>query len=51
VYREQTHPLAEVYAERGLLQSVDALGEPEDVTERILSAVGDALGGDVAAAG
>jgi adenylate kinase len=51
VYREQTHPLAEVYADRGLLQSVDALGEPEDVTERILTAVGDALRGDVAAAG
>jgi adenylate kinase len=51
VYREQTHPLAEVYAERGLLQSVDAIGEPEDVTERILTAVGDALRGDVAAAG
>jgi adenylate kinase len=51
VYREQTHPLAEVYAERGLLQSVDAVGDPEHVTERILAAVADALGDDVAATG
>jgi adenylate kinase len=51
VYREQTHPLAEVYEERGLLQSVDAIGEPERITERILAAVSDALGHDVAAAG
>jgi len=51
VYREQTHPLTDVYAERGLLQSVDAVGDPEDVTERILAAVADALGGDVAATG
>jgi adenylate kinase len=51
VYREQTHPLTDVYAERGLLQSVDAVGAPEEVTERILAAVADAVGGDVAAAG
>jgi adenylate kinase len=43
VYQEQTHPLAEVYEERGLLRSVDAVGTPDEVTERILAAVGDAV--------
>jgi adenylate kinase len=51
VYQEQTHPLTDVYEERGLLQSVDAFGSPDEVTERILAAVGDALGSDVEAAG
>lgn len=43
VYQEQTHPLIEVYEDRGLLQSVDAVGKPDEVTERILAAVGDAV--------
>jgi adenylate kinase len=51
VYREQTHPLTDVYAKRGLLQSVDAVGDPEEVTERILAAVAEALGDDVEATG
>ncbi|MFD1721136.1 adenylate kinase [Amnibacterium endophyticum] len=40
VYREQTHPLVAVYADRGLLVSVDAVGDPDEVTERILTAIG-----------
>jgi adenylate kinase len=40
VYREQTHPLAAVYAERGVLVNVDAIGSVEDVTERIHAALG-----------
>jgi adenylate kinase family enzyme len=36
-----------VYAERGLLVSVDAKGEPEEVTQRIF----DALDGAVIGAG
>jgi adenylate kinase len=43
VYQEQTHPLVAVYAERGLLVSVDAVGSVEDVSRRIF----DALGGGV----
>jgi adenylate kinase len=40
VYIEQTEPLIEVYRARGLLREVDGLGEVDDVTERILDALG-----------
>jgi adenylate kinase len=40
VYIEQTEPLIEVYRSRGLLREVDGLGEVDDVTERILDALG-----------
>ncbi|WP_369055784.1 adenylate kinase [Kineococcus terrestris] len=40
VYREQTAPLVQVYAERGLLRSVDGLGEVPAVTARLLDALG-----------
>ena len=39
VYEEQTAPLTSVYAERGLLVTVDGLGEVDDVTGRILEAL------------
>ena len=39
VYEEQTAPLTDVYANRGLLVTVDGLGEVEDVTSRILEAL------------
>jgi adenylate kinase len=35
VYSEQTEPLIAVYAERGLILTVDALGSVDEVTERI----------------
>jgi adenylate kinase len=47
VYQEQTHPLSAVYADRGLLVNVDAIGEVEDVSQRIF----DALGGRIRHAG
>lgn len=47
VYQEQTHPLVSVYAERGLLVSVGAVGAVDEVTERIFAA----LGGGVVRAG
>lgn len=47
VYQEQTHPLVAVYAERGLLVSVDAVGDMDAVTGRIF----DALGGGIQRAG
>jgi adenylate kinase len=39
VYQEQTHPLVAVYADRGVLVSVDAIGDVGDVTERIFEAL------------
>jgi adenylate kinase len=39
VYEEQTAPLTNVYANRGLLITVDGLGEVETVTGRILEAL------------
>ncbi len=40
VYAEQTAPLIAVYAERGLLVQVDGMGEVDEVTGRILGAIG-----------
>ncbi|WP_029090244.1 adenylate kinase [Brevibacterium album] len=40
VYAEQTQPLTDLYAERGLLRRVDGLGEVEEITARILAAIG-----------
>ena len=40
VYAEQTAPLTDVYAKRGLLVKVDGLGAVAEVTGRILSALG-----------
>ena len=39
VYAEQTAPLIDVYGARGLVVAVDALGEVDEVTERIVSAL------------
>ena len=39
VYAEQTEPLAALYADKGLLVSVDGIGELDDVTDRILTAL------------
>ena len=39
VYAEQTAPLTDVYAGRGLLVTVDGLGEVAEVTGRILEAL------------
>jgi adenylate kinase len=39
VYADQTAPLIDVYASRGLVVAVDALGEVDDVTERIVTAL------------
>ena len=43
VYAAQTAPLADVYAERGLLVRVDGLGEIDEVTARLLAAIEPAL--------
>jgi adenylate kinase len=40
VYAEQTAPISRVYADRGLLAQVDGIGEVDDVTQRLLAAIG-----------
>lgn len=39
VYAEQTKPLIDLYAERGMLVRVDGLGQVDEVTERIFAAL------------
>ena len=39
VYAEQTAPLIEVYADRGLLTEVDGMGAVDEVTARVFSAL------------
>lgn len=39
IYLEQTQPLIDIYADRGLVVSVDGMGELEEVTDRILAAL------------
>lgn len=39
IYRRETAPLVELYAERGLLVEVDGLGEVDEVTKRIIAAL------------
>ncbi|HEV2092584.1 MAG TPA: adenylate kinase [Rubrobacter sp.] len=41
IYHEQTEPLKDYYAERGLLTTVDARQSIDDVTAEILAAVGE----------
>jgi len=41
VYREQTAPLIDVYAQRGLLSQVDGIGEIDEVTGRIRAALAE----------
>lgn len=40
VYTEQTAPLVEFYAARGILRPIDGIGEVDEVTVRALSALG-----------
>lgn len=39
LYEEQTKPLIEWYGDRGLLLQIDAVGAPEEVTDRIVGAI------------
>lgn len=39
VFRDQTAPLLKIYGGRGLLISIDGMGDIDEVTERILSAI------------
>ncbi|HYN29037.1 MAG TPA: adenylate kinase [Dermatophilaceae bacterium] len=40
IYRRETAPLATLYADRGLLVQVDGMGEVDDVTSRVVAALG-----------
>jgi adenylate kinase len=40
VYAEQTAPISQVYADRGLLAQVDGIGDVDAVTQRLLAAIG-----------
>jgi adenylate kinase len=50
VYRRQTAPLSEYYDEIGLLTRIDATGDVEDVTARILQSLGVGADGEDASA-
>ncbi|MDX5318044.1 MAG: nucleoside monophosphate kinase, partial [Actinomycetes bacterium] len=39
VYHEQTAPLVDYYLERGLLVEVEAMGEIDEVTSRVIAAL------------
>ena len=39
VYHEQTAPLVDYYLERGLLLQVEAMGEIEEITDRVIAAL------------
>lgn len=39
VYAEETHPLIDIYRQRGLLVEVDGMGEVDEVTQRIFGAL------------
>lgn len=44
VYAEQTKPLIDLYGTRGILVSIDGLGEVDEVTSRIFTALDEKLG-------
>ncbi|WP_407341420.1 adenylate kinase [Pengzhenrongella phosphoraccumulans] len=44
IYAEQTAPLTTSYAQRGLLVVADAIGDVDDVTERLLAALATHVG-------
>lgn len=44
IYDEQTAPLVSAYAQRGILVAVDGTGTVEEVTARIISALGSLVG-------
>jgi adenylate kinase len=43
IYTQETRLVLDFYARRGLLRSLDAVGSPEAVTDRVLALVQDAV--------
>ena len=44
IYAEQTQPLTDGYRDRGLLVTVDGIGDVDEVTERLVSSLGARVG-------
>ncbi|MDO5723316.1 MAG: adenylate kinase [Flaviflexus sp.] len=44
VYEEQTRPISDIYASRGILRQVDGDGSIEEVAERLAAAISDRSG-------
>jgi adenylate kinase len=44
VYSEETAPVAKLYADRKLLVSVDGIGDVDEVTDRMLTALAEQIG-------
>ena len=44
IYAEQTQPLTDRYRDRGLLVTVDGIGDVDEVTERLVAALGARVG-------
>jgi adenylate kinase len=44
LYNEQTEPLLEWFADRGLLVTVDGVGEPASITAKVIAAIDARLG-------
>ncbi len=40
IYHRETRPLSDTYRERGLLVEVDGEGEVDEVTQRVVAALG-----------
>lgn len=45
IYRDQTQPLLDIYDERGLTVRVNGIGDIEEVTDRVIAAIGSPSGG------
>lgn len=46
IYRDQTKPLLDIYDERGITVRVNGIGDIEEVTNRVIDAIGSVGGGD-----
>ncbi len=44
IYAEQTQPLTDRYRERGLLVTVNGIGDVDEVTERLVDSLGARVG-------
>jgi len=44
IYREQTAPILDIYAERGILAVIDGVGDVAEISERVISAVAGYVG-------
>lgn len=50
LYHEQTEAVVGKYAERGILRRVDGIGAIDEVTDRVMAAIAEAVAGEAASA-